>query len=231
MRTLAIDTSQATGSVAAADDDGAVSLPLGPAGDHARRLMPLLEEAAANRGWRPRDVELVTVVRGPGSFTGLRVGLATAKAIAWACGARLVAVCGFEMVAQRTATLVGTIEPIAIGFDAGRGEVFAATARSGDPAGRRWLIDTPVLQPLDDWLEGLPPGRLTSGPALRQAADRMAPGRSLRLTPAAAWAGDALDAVRLARIAAAAGARDDPATLVPLYLRPSYADERDGHAR
>jgi tRNA threonylcarbamoyladenosine biosynthesis protein TsaB len=225
MRTLAIDTSLATGSVAAVDDAGAVSLPLGPAGDHARRLMPLLVEAAVARGWRLRDVELVGVVRGPGSFTGLRVGLSTAKAIAWSCGARLGAVCGFEVIARRTAALAGTIEPVAIAFDAGRGEVFAATARSADATGERWLVETPVLRPLEEWLDGLPAGCLTSGPALQRSADRIADG-PLRLAPAAAWVGDALDAARLARMAAAAGAWDDPATLVPLYLRPSYADER-----
>jgi tRNA threonylcarbamoyladenosine biosynthesis protein TsaB len=230
MRTLAIDTSLATGSVAAADDGGAVSLSLGPAGDHARRLMPLVQEAATARGWRPREVELVAVVRGPGSFTGLRVGLATAKAIAWACGARLVAVCGFEVIARRTAALVGTIEPVAIAFDAGRGEVFAALARSRDSTGERWLIDTPALRPLDDWLDGLPAGSLISGPALQQSPDRTIRSPPLRLAPPAAWVGDALDVARLARIAAAAGARDDPATLVPLYLRPSYADERGGQA-
>lgn len=230
MRTLAIDTSLATGSVAAADDAGGVSLPLGPAGDHARRLMPLLEEAAAARGWRPHDVEVVAVVRGPGSFTGLRVGVATAKAIAWACGARLVAVCGFEVIARRTAALVGTTEPIAIAFDAGRGEVFSATARGGDATGRRWLVDAPALRCLDDWLDALPDGGLVSGPALHGAPDPLAAGRRLRLAPPAAWAGDALDAAHLARIAADSGARDDPATLVPLYLRPSYADERGAHA-
>ncbi|HBB75917.1 MAG TPA: tRNA (adenosine(37)-N6)-threonylcarbamoyltransferase complex dimerization subunit type 1 TsaB, partial [Planctomycetaceae bacterium] len=56
-------------------------------------------------------------------FTGLRVGVATAKAIAWTSGARLVAVSGFAVSARRTAAALGEEPPMAVAFDAGRGDV------------------------------------------------------------------------------------------------------------
>ena len=102
MHVLAIDTSLPTGSVAAlrrsAGGVDLVERPLGAAGEHARRLMPELVAAAASQGWQISDVNLVAVVRGPGSFTGLRVGVTTAKALCWATAARLVGVSGFEIV-------------------------------------------------------------------------------------------------------------------------------------
>ena len=124
MKTLAIDTSLTAGSVAAVERSAeglrTVTRPLGPAGEHARRLMPELAAAAAALGWRIADVDLVAVVRGPGSFTGLRVGVTTAKAVCWATGARLLGVSGFEVVALESAAATGVMAPVAIAFDAGR---------------------------------------------------------------------------------------------------------------
>ena len=92
MKTLAIDTSQAAGSVAAVDGERVARRLLPTAVEHARLLSGALVAAAAELGWTPAAAELVAVVRGPGSFTGLRVGVTTAKAIAWASGARLLGV-------------------------------------------------------------------------------------------------------------------------------------------
>jgi len=228
MKTLAIDTSHAAGSVAAGDGQALVLRPLGEAAGHARRLAAALAEAAAEAGWPVAAAELVVVVRGPGSFTGLRVGVATAKAVAWAGGGRLVGVSGFEIVARETARLAGSAaEPVAIAFDAGRGEVFVALATPdpGLPAG--WLVGPPELLSAPAWIAGLPPGALVSGPALAlHAGDLAAAGQ--RLAPPEAWAPSARAAAALGLALAAAGQADDPATLAPDYLRPSYADERAG---
>jgi tRNA threonylcarbamoyladenosine biosynthesis protein TsaB len=226
MRTLAIDTSLASGSVAALDGDRSVCLPLGPAGRHATDVSAVLTTAASRLGWRIRDVELVAVVRGPGSFTGLRVGVATAKAIAWTSGARLVAVSGFAVSARRTAAALGGEPPMAVAFDAGRGDVFAAwVARTADGP-HPWLVHPPVLESFDTWLAPLPRGCVAAGPALAVGRERLEPRHDVRLPPVDACSGDALDAGRLALAAASRGLHDDPGTLVPEYLRPSYADER-----
>lgn len=224
MKTLAIDTSLSVGSVAALEGAAIAEAPLA-AGDHARLLAPALVDVAGRLGWAPRDAALVAVVRGPGSFTGLRIGVATAKALAWAGGARLVGVSGFVVVARRTAqTLPDHDGPIAIAFDAGRGDVYAAlaTPHPADPAG--WSVSTAALVPAGDWLAALPTGTCASGPALAAAA--VASPAGLRVAPRHAWFPSAVEAGHVARLLAAAGRGDDAAALVPDYLRPSYADEK-----
>ena len=222
LKTLAIDTSLATGSVAALADGAVAERPLA-AGDTARLLAAELVEVAGRLGWAPRHAELVAVVRGPGSFTGLRVGVATAKAVAWAGGARLVGVSAFEVVARRTArALPGHAGPVAIAFDAGRGDVFAATATPAAEAAGGWHVAAGALVPRDAWLAGLPAGACASGPALVGAAVPPA----LVVPPRDAWFPSAAEAGAVALLHAAAGRADDPAALVPDYLRPSYADEK-----
>lgn len=225
MKTLAIDTSLAAGSVAAADDDGVAERPLGAAGDHARLLTAALEDVARRRGWRVGQADLVAVVRGPGSFTGLRVGVSTAKAIAWAAEARLVGVSGFAVVARLAARIAGWHDaPIAIPFEAGRGDVFAALATpAAEPGG--WRVEPARLLRAEDWIAALPPGTRVSGPALERLAAGVAARQSI-VAPTAAWFPTAGEAAALGDLLAAAGACDDAGTLQPDYLRPSYAEER-----
>jgi tRNA threonylcarbamoyladenosine biosynthesis protein TsaB len=165
----------------------------------------------------------VAVIRGPGSFTGLRVGVATAKAVAWAGGATLLGLSGFEVVAVESARLTGwTDEPLAIAYDAGRGEVFATRATPAGDDG--WRIEAGQLLPADRWIASLPPGGKVSGPALASLAGRLADA-GLVLPPAAAWFPSAAAAAELAITKARGGAADRPESLVPEYLRPSYAEE------
>jgi tRNA threonylcarbamoyladenosine biosynthesis protein TsaB len=236
MKTLAIDTSHAAGSVVACQAPpvrgatppaGALAVrSLGPAGEHAGRLAAALAEAAAELGWTIADAEAVVVVRGPGSFTGLRVGVATAKAVAWAGGGRLVGVSGFEIVARLTADSAADAgSRIELGYDAGRGEVYAATAAADPLAAGGWRIGPARLVTAEDWIATLPPGSLVSGPVLATLAERLA-AAGHRPAPTAAWHPSAAAAAMLGLARLAAGATDDPAALVPEYLRPSYADER-----
>lgn len=227
MKTLAIDTSLAVGSVAAILDGRVATRRLDQPGDHARLLAAAVTEAAAELGWQPHEADLVAVVRGPGSFTGLRVGIATAKALAWASAARLVGISGFEAIAAVTARLAGKVDvPVTIGYDAGRGEVYAATAVPdlGSPTG--WAISPPGLHPLAGWIESLPRATVISGPALDRATELLAGRPDLAVAPCESRQPTAAEAGRLALLRAVAGRVDDPFTLVPEYLRPSYADER-----
>lgn len=228
MRILAIDTSFGSGSVAAVDDGGAVERSLGPAGSHARVLTAALAEVAAGRGWgelgdlKPGDV--IAVIRGPGSFTGLRVGVAAAKALAWTIGARLVGVSGFEVLARRAARLPGWDEaPISIAYDAGRGDVFSALAT---PVAEGWTIGPPSLAPLDAWIESLPHASRVTGPALDMASELITARTDLALAPQEVRYPAAAEAAAIARVRAEAGDVDDPHTLLPDYLRQSYAEER-----
>jgi tRNA threonylcarbamoyladenosine biosynthesis protein TsaB len=234
MKILAIDTSIGSGSVAAVDETGGAEMPLGAAGEHARSLPGALRDVAERRGWGrhgsalaglgPDDV--VAVVRGPGSFTGLRVGVTAAKALAWTTGARLVGVCGFEVVARRTGRVAGWNDaPLAIAFDAGRGEVSAAWASPAADAASGWTIGPPTLVTAAAWIGALPPGSRITGPALETLA-ACAEEHGMAIAPRHAWLPAAIDAAAIAGLRAGSGDVDDPRTLVPDYLRPSYAEER-----
>jgi tRNA threonylcarbamoyladenosine biosynthesis protein TsaB len=228
MKTLALDTSLSHGSVAAVSAGRVAVRSLPTAVEHARLLAAAVADVAGELGWRPADAELVAVVRGPGSFTGLRVGVTTAKAICWTSGARLLGVSAVEVIAHRAAAATGRSDiPVAVAFDAGRGEVFAAVAEPAPGAAGGWRIADGVLAPAGAWLAGLAPGTVVSGPGLAMlGADVLAARPDLAIVSPDRWTATAADVAEVALLHAAAGEHDDPATLVPDYIRPSYADEK-----
>jgi len=105
MKVLAIETATAASSIALAEDN----LVVATAGRVDRRghvgfLVPALDFCFAQAGWTPSDIELVAVDVGPGLFSGIRAGLATAQAVAGAVGAPIVPVLSLDAVALRAAT-------------------------------------------------------------------------------------------------------------------------------
>lgn len=223
MKTVAIDTSLPSGSVAALDGERMSEVCFAPAQAHARRIAAALAEATAALGWGVADADLVAVIRGPGSFTGLRVGIAAAKGIAWAGGMKIVGVSGFEVIGAG----VGGEEPIHIVYDAGRGDLFAATVHRAPAAPTGWQTDGGVLVPIDAWVARLPPGATLSGPGLdlEAVAALVAARGDLRPAAGAARLPSAAVAGRLCLRLLTAGATGSAAELAPDYLRPSYAQE------
>ena len=227
MKTIAIDTSLSTGSVAAIDGDRIAVRSLPTAGEHARLLAAAIEAVAAELGWKTTAVELVTVVRGPGSFTGLRVGVTTAKALCWATGSRLLAVSSCEVIARGTAMALGRHgSPVTVAYDAGRGEVFAALVIPDEHSPSGWRTEAGRLVAAHDWLAGMAPGSIVTGPGLALLTDALADRPDLVVAPPSAWMPASADLGHIALLRAAAGETDDPAALVPDYIRLSYADEK-----
>ena len=105
MITLGIDTSAAEGGVALCKNDETLTevmmkSPL----QHAEELLPLIDQALSDCATEISDVELVSVNSGPGSFTGLRIGLATAKGICQAVKIPLVGIDGWRMFREQDAS-------------------------------------------------------------------------------------------------------------------------------
>ncbi len=125
----------ADGRVVEARDDP----PEGSRGDHAARLLVLAERAMAEAGVAWDDVDRIAVGVGPGGFTGLRIGIATARAIAQARGLSLVPVGSLAALAAGAEPAAG---PVAAVLDARRGEVFAGVWAAG-----RELIGPAALAP------------------------------------------------------------------------------------
>jgi tRNA threonylcarbamoyladenosine biosynthesis protein TsaB len=153
MLILALDTSSAAGSVALVRDGRVIIERAGdPSRTHGERL-PLDMMAVLRDGdVELRDINLLAVAVGPGSFTGLRVGIATIQGLALANDRLVVPVSTFEALARR-AGVAG--DPIAIWIDAHRGEVFAALF---DADGRTMVRTPSSLSPgatLEAWAPDL----------------------------------------------------------------------------
>ena len=207
MRLLAFDTSGQALSAACALDGRLLGhrrqrLDRG----HAERLLPVLSELLAETGWRWDQIELVAVTLGPGSFTGLRAGIAVARALGLTPGCLALGLGTLEVLAEAaSAAAPDDPRPIAALIDARRGEVYGQRFKAG-------------LAPLAE--AALLPAT---------AVPELARGCRLVGTPAA-WTAvgldgldrdaDARDLARLAWRRLAAGVAPAAATdLRPLYLR------------
>jgi tRNA threonylcarbamoyladenosine biosynthesis protein TsaB len=151
MIVLALDTTTKGGSIAVVDD-GVVRVERtgDPEVTYGQRLPAELTDVLEQAGVRIDDIDLFAVAAGPGSFTGLRVGIATVQGLAMAQGKRVVAVSALEALARAGTNAEHTI---AAWMDAQRGEVFAALYA---PDGRDLLIPPVSALPhavLDTWAE------------------------------------------------------------------------------
>src|SRR5262249_5318634 len=101
-RSLLLETSQQPGFVALGEGANLLEVRrLDEARRHARDLAPAVAELLAHERWKPRDMDGVLVSRGPGSYTGLRVGVMSAKTFAYATGCALVALETFAVIASQ----------------------------------------------------------------------------------------------------------------------------------
>jgi tRNA threonylcarbamoyladenosine biosynthesis protein TsaB len=155
---LALDTSSAGGSAAVIHADGQKTLAIETAGDsahpHGKRLPLDLMAVLRDAGATIDDVDRLAVAVGPGSFTGIRVGIATMQGLALARNLLVTPVSTFEALAWHREK---TDQPVATWVDAHRGEVFATLYA---PDGRTVLAPATSLQPdatLEAWRETLAP--------------------------------------------------------------------------
>ncbi len=221
---LGLDTATARGSVALAlPGEILAEAALQERAGHARDLLSRIDELLKARGLKARDLIGIGVAAGPGSFTGIRVGMATAKGLAYALQIGLAGISTLEAIARETRR--AHLEPaggICATMEAGRGEIYAALfrAEAGEP-----LRSTPdrSCRPAD-LVADLPEGVMLAGDAAERiwlmARQR---GRALvaPLVPCpllagaiALWAGSAI----------APGAGYPMGSPGPNYVRPSDAE-------
>ena len=219
---LTLDASSATASVSVTRDDTLLSESYLHNGRmHAAVLLPMAEEALRAAGLAVQDVDVFGCVVGPGSFTGVRIGVATVMGLA---GDKPCApVDGLEALAAQGAGFAGLICPV---LDARAGQVYAALF---DGDGKRLTPDAPVK--LEALLDDL---RARHTPCLFLGDGATANEARLAAEPFARLAPEPLRGLRAsfaARLAAARPATYVPADqLRPLYLRAPQA-ERAREAR
>ncbi|MDG1401411.1 MAG: tRNA (adenosine(37)-N6)-threonylcarbamoyltransferase complex dimerization subunit type 1 TsaB [Candidatus Binatia bacterium] len=237
---LGIDTATSTGGVGivrAGDgesrilaDDSRVA-----GRTHGAMILEQMDAALATAELELSEVDVFAVANGPGSFTGLRVGMATAKSLAWACGRPLIGVPTLEAWAGRAISIddtaaAGADQVIGVVLDARKGEVYRAAFASDPGASQlRRILPEAVVAPeacADSLLSLVGAGStvrlLGDGPArYTEAFSSLA---SLKQVPMDTLPPSGGAVASLAASRALAGDFDDPRRLAPLYVRASEAE-------
>ncbi len=213
---LCLDTSTPTARVAVLDADARVAFHAEVTADrHSGHLMPLCAKALADAGVAARELAGIACGGGPGSFTGLRVGLALAKGLALPAGLPLYVVSSLEALALDMLQARGDLTAVPC-LDAGKGEVYVG-AYAADPAALvRELLAPARLQPeqLAGWAAALSAPAIAGNGAVRHR-ERLAG------WPVVEAAGpSAVSVGRLALLQRARGQAADLASSVPFYGRP-----------
>jgi tRNA threonylcarbamoyladenosine biosynthesis protein TsaB len=136
MKVLLLHTCGAEGSAALADslrEEPVVAMATMPGRTASERLVAVIRELVEEAGWRLAELGAVVVVSGPGSFTGVRVGLSAAKGLSDALGTPVVAVSRLALLAGAARPVEGEVCAV---LDAGRGEYYCGQyRRNGEGAG------------------------------------------------------------------------------------------------
>ena len=226
MKLLAVETSTLTGATAVLAGDAVVAeCRLNIAVTHSERLLAAVDHVLGAAGLALADVDALAVAVGPGSFTGLRIGLSTMKGLAFATGKPLVGVPTLDALAWN---LPFAIHPVCPVLDAKKGEVYTALYRTGAGHLER-LTEYEALAP-EQLAERL--ARDVGGPVIFLGdgigtyADvlRSALGGMARVAPPGNRLPSAVTVGELARAALERGHTADPAALVPIYVRRSEAE-------
>ena len=226
MLILGIETSGYQGSVALArDGECLIESQLNQAGRrHAQSLVLEIGEALKTNGLRPQDVELVAVSRGPGSFTGLRVGMTCAKTFAYATRCRFIAVDTFAAIAEN---LPQDMTRVQIIEDAQRDDLFVAEFQRAPT--KEWIQRAPIQTiSVGEFLSAQTPDCSITGPGIKKLKSLDCPAKLFSeleyCQPRASiiaklgW--------RLAQTNDASETTHDFWKAVPFYVRASAAEEK-----
>ncbi|HSD91322.1 MAG TPA: tRNA (adenosine(37)-N6)-threonylcarbamoyltransferase complex dimerization subunit type 1 TsaB [Kofleriaceae bacterium] len=211
MKVLGIDSASGLASVAVVDDTRVLAEQRSETAGHRADLLVLIDAVCHAAGVTPGELDAVAIGAGPGSFTGLRIGMATAKGIAFAASKPLWAVSTLAAVAHARLTTHPEGLVVAV-LDARRGEVYAGAYR---------LVGGKVTLQGEERV--LPPAELAAFAAT-----------SRREHESLVFVGDAADCeisatpsgVSVAQLALAGGHVDVLVGGVPTYIRPSEAEIR-----
>ena len=126
---LSIDSSTPVAGIAVSDGMQLLGeITLNTKNTHSEKLMPLVKHLLDELALSVNDLDAIAVTQGPGSFTGLRIGMATAKGLAQGAGKKLIAVPTLDCLAQNLLHYPGIICPI---MNAQKKQVYTAIYRSG----------------------------------------------------------------------------------------------------
>lgn len=216
MHVLLIETSGMLGAVALADELALRAVvSLSTARKHARDLVPSIQQLYQQLEWTPAQTDWIVVDVGPGSYTGLRVGLTTAKTLAYVANARVASVDTMRVMAQ---SIPEDALHASVIVDAQQGQVYYSLFERSDN------FKSPAIHiaPAEQWASELQPGTFVTGPALDRfeklvpAHCQLAPPEQRQPSVEMLW--------KACQAQLQAETSDDLWSLEPLYLRASSAE-------
>ncbi|MEG1878147.1 MAG: tRNA (adenosine(37)-N6)-threonylcarbamoyltransferase complex dimerization subunit type 1 TsaB [Pseudoflavonifractor sp.] len=224
MKILALESSAIACSVALCEDEILIAQSFQNNGlTHSRTLMPMAAELLKNCGVSLQEVEVIAVAAGPGSFTGLRIGVAAAKGLAWCDQKPCAGVSTLEAMAWTMAHLEGEICPV---MDARRSQVYNARFAGSGGVPLRLTEDRAIsLEDLAEELKKTEKPQILVGDGAQMCYNYLeALGLQVSLAPPQLRFQCAWGVARAALEQARRGALTDADGLVPSYHRLSQAE-------
>jgi tRNA threonylcarbamoyladenosine biosynthesis protein TsaB len=225
IRGLAIETSGRLGSVAITEDGVVVADDSFEHGlKHAAEMVPRIDKLLKTSGWKPVDLREIYVSVGPGSFTGLRIGITLAKTLSFATGAKIVAVPTLGVLAQNAPA---EAREVVIVLDAKRDQIFSARMNRRDEESDWLVVEAAHLDSLSAMLarSARPVWLIGEGiPFHEKFVPRDDP--SVIVTIAECWRASARVVANLGHLLAREGKFAAAETLTPLYIRKPEAQEK-----
>ena len=224
MRILAFETSAKAASVALTDGPALLAESYQNTGmTHSQTLMVMAEDLLKQCGLTPADVQAVAVAAGPGSFTGVRIGVAAAKGFAWGGQLPCYGISTLEAMAESLGVFQGYVCPV---MDARRSQVYNALFYVNQGAVTRLTPDRAIaLEELKQELKALSEPIFLVGDGSRLCFNALSGDVPLLVLPAEHRMHQrAVGVALLAHRKAEAGIPGDGAALTPNYLRLSQAE-------
>lgn len=229
---LSLDTTAVTASVALLDGEKVIaSSSVHNKLTHSEKILPMIDELLKNSGYTIDDVEVIGVSEGPGSFTGVRIGIATAKGLAYSKGLPIVPVSSLEALAENFRFLSefeGERILLSPSMDARRDELYNALFELDGKGIERITEDRPIsCSELEEEIKDREQKLLINGDGAEKLFEYLK-GRQVKVTPI--LAPEILmrqNAVSVGKIAYRKYKNEeylDASKIAPLYLRTSQAE-------
>lgn len=224
MKILALETSAVAASVALCEDEALIAQSFQRTGlTHSATLMPMLEDMLNNSGITLKEIDLIAVAAGPGSFTGLRIGVSAAKGLAWPLGKPCAGVSTLEAMAWQMTGMNGVV---CASMDARRQQVYNALFDLQDGKPVRLTPDRAIsLEDLSAELAKIEKKQILVGDGAQLCYNVFqSKGYPVQMPPAHLQFQSAWGVARSALEQARAGQLTDAAGLIPNYHRLSQAE-------
>ena len=223
MKVLGIETSGLVGNIAVCDGDRVVaSKTYGKNFSHGKEIVSTIELLFNEIKWDPSNIDLIAVSTGPGSYTGLRVGVTCAKTLAYGLGKPVIDVPTLDVLVENVEdNSAKTICPV---LDAKRKSVYACIYDRSSNENKK-TTDFLIISP-DSLIEILPESTLIFGDGIAPYRDIFTQKNLTIVEDEKLCIADAADVARLGLERYEQGIRCEINALAPLYLRKSEAEER-----